>query len=249
MTTSTTTQPPLQMLVSKAKARGVTEQQLDAFFRNVRQRDDGCWQWMGTITNNGLPLFADCPPGRPGRLQAKSPMAHRTAFWWFKGRLYRYPYAKLIQTCGHKACVNPMHLQQKLVREAKPVELHTDTLTAIFSRVECVPMPPVDRPDDDELVGHCWRWTGDVNVSGYPTLEMLGHPRSLDVLVFAWFGTYLAGQSEATHLPLHKCEVRACLNPAHMRLVLAAERQAMAGRLRHATTEDVIVTSPVRVGR
>jgi len=223
MSTSTPTQPPIDLLAAKARSRGVTAEQLDAFFRHVKQRDDGCWQWMGPINNNGLPIFSDCPPGQPGHLPVRHPTAHRTAFWGFKGRLYRYPYAKLIQTCGHKACVNPMHLQQKLVREAKPVELHTDTLTAIFSRVTVSP------------ITGCWVWTGDVNISGYPTLELGGHPRALDVLVFAWFGTYLPGESEATHLPLHDCKVRTCLNPTHMDLVPAAEREALAGRLRHAT--------------
>ena len=220
MSTSTPTQPPIELLVAKAKARGVTVEQLDTFFRHVTHRDDGCWQWTGPINNNGLPLFSDCPEGRPGRLQVKQPMGHRTAWWWFRGRLYRYPYAKLLQTCGHRACVNPMHLQQKLVREAKPVELHTDTLTAIFRHIKVSP------------ITRCWVWMGNVNVSGYPTLEMGGHPRALDVLIYAWFNAYAEGESETTHLPLHTCQVRACLNPTHMELVPAADRQHLAGRLR-----------------
>ena len=216
----------VEQLVARAKAKGVTGEQLDAFFRHVRQRTDGCWQWLGQLTNSGSPLFADCPHNdrdpvtkkqRGRRINIKQPMAHRTAYYWFKGILRKYPRWKLVQTCGHRACVNPAHLRQVAVVEVQPVELHTGTLSQIFANVKVSP------------ITGCWVWTGHHNLTGYPVLEMNGHPRALDVLLYAWFVGYAAGEAEATHLPHHKCKVRACINPSHMELVPTVMRKRLAG--------------------
>lgn len=216
----------IEQLVERAKAKGVTGDQLVAFFRHVNRRQDGCWQWMGQLTNSGGPLFADCPSNERDpatgkqagrRINLKQPMAHRTAYYWFKGILRKYPRWKLVQTCGHKACVNPAHLRQVAVVEVPPVELHRDTLSQIFVNVQVSP------------ITGCWVWGGTRNVTGYPVLDMHGHPRALDVLLYAWFVGYAAGEAETTHLPLHKCRVRACINPSHMELVPTVMRRRLAG--------------------
>lgn len=237
-TTTSTPTPTIEEYVTKARAKGVTNQQLDHFFRHVEQLPSGCWQWTGSMNSNGLPLFPDCPGNtrdkatkrQQGRhlktkklvgdkwvySEMKQPTAHRTAYYWFKGVLMNYPKWKLIQTCGHRGCVNPAHLRQVRVVEVAPVTLHTDTLTAIFSRVTVTPETG------------CWTWTGDVNVSGYPVLEMGGHPRAIDVLCYGWFVGYGLGEAETTHLPLHHCGVRACIHPAHMELVPTHMRRQLA---------------------
>src|SRR5262245_36279039 len=190
----------------------VTEQQLVGFCSNVKI-EDGCWIWTGKRTTDGLPFFRDCPDG-PARLKTAAPMAHRTSYAWFRGRVLRYPYCKLVQTCGKKGCVNPVHLVQRRVRDKEPVALSAENLDTICSRIEV-------QGDG------CWRWTAETNNGGYAVIHYNGQLRSVDAITLEWFVGLPPGHSLDTDQIYHRCGHKACVNPLHYELVPSGTRKAL----------------------
>ena len=67
----------------------------------------------------------------------------------------------------------------------------------------------VDRSDDP---GACWMWTGYVRESGYGVVGIKGKEYKAHRV------SYLIehGRIENDRLVLHRCDVRACVNPAHL---------------------------------
>ena len=67
--------------------------------------------------------------------------------------------------------------------------------------------------------GTCWRWTGAHMRKGYGQLKTEGKVRSVHQLAYvSWVGDIPAG-----HEIDHTCNVRDCINPAHLEVVTHQE--------------------------
>ena len=79
--------------------------------------------------------------------------------------------------------------------------------------------PVTNRNDIDTVMRHveidpytgCWLWTGSIQTLGYGTIEVSG--RLWLAHRFSWT---MHHKVEPTALMLHTCDVRRCVNPAHL---------------------------------
>lgn len=78
---------------------------LERFVEKIQYREDGCWQWTGTITRKGYGLFH----------HHKMVAAHRWAFIHFRGSIPDQ--LQIDHLCRNRACVNPSHLDVVTNRE------------------------------------------------------------------------------------------------------------------------------------
>jgi len=62
----------------------------------VKEPNSGCWIWMGSMNKGGYGT-------------AKSTLAHRVVYGWFKGVFEKS--LDLMHLCHNRICVNPDHLQ------------------------------------------------------------------------------------------------------------------------------------------
>jgi hypothetical protein len=76
--------------------------QLERFEIKVNRSDSECWLWMGSLNQNGYPLFSG------GR-------AHRWSFEWFNGPIPKGMHVDHL--CRVRSCVNPEHLEAVTVSE------------------------------------------------------------------------------------------------------------------------------------
>lgn len=93
-----------------------------SFLANVLVLENGCWQWMGTITEDGYGRWGRFP--RPDGLSA---MAHRFVHqrcigWIPDGHQVDHTchdpkVCNLTDDCPHRRCVNPLHLKAVTARE------------------------------------------------------------------------------------------------------------------------------------
>jgi hypothetical protein len=99
-------------------------------------------------------------------------------------------------------------MARKRINAGKPLPFQPEPadLIRFLSRIELA-----DPPDDADVDGKCWIWTGHCDEQGYGQIKVKG--RAVWVHRFA---------QEAFRGPLshglevdHKCRVRNCCNPAH----------------------------------
>lgn len=67
----------------------------------------------------------------------------------------------------------------------------------------------VERPDDTDA---CWLWTGYISENGYGIFGIKG--RQYKAHRVSYFIEH--GRIDNDRLVLHRCDVRACVNPAHL---------------------------------
>ncbi len=72
----------------------------DRFWSKVNKLDDGCWEWMGSISLTGYGQFS-----RDG----KTMLAHRVAYIWAKGEIPEG--LEIDHLCRNRKCVNPSHME------------------------------------------------------------------------------------------------------------------------------------------
>lgn len=94
------------------------QEQFERFVSRVDVRDDGCWLWTGSLTNQGYgQLNGYWPNG-----DARGLLAHRVAWYLWNGEIpFGYTLDHLCHTndptcfaaaeCHHRRCVNPDHLE------------------------------------------------------------------------------------------------------------------------------------------
>lgn len=72
----------------------------DKILQNVSVKDNGCWIWLGSITNAGYGQM---------RHGTKMVSVHRTSYEVFKGKVPDG--LDIMHTCDVKRCANPEHLE------------------------------------------------------------------------------------------------------------------------------------------
>lgn len=76
-----------------------------------------------------------------------------------------------------------------------------------------------------EIGDDCWLWTGAVNTGGYPHICRKGQNYRVHRLTFA----LAYGELEAGMLVHHRCEVKRCVNPAHLEALTYSEHNKAHG--------------------
>jgi len=69
------------------------------FIKYIRHNENGCWEWVGAISNAGYGLFT----------LDKLMGAHRASYVLFKGVIFEG--LQIDHLCRNKICVNPDHLE------------------------------------------------------------------------------------------------------------------------------------------
>jgi hypothetical protein len=72
---------------------------IDRFFNYVEKKPDGCWVWIGKISNNGYGRFFT---------EGKSTAAHRYLYALKNGPFGNNQFA--LHKCDNRPCVNPDHI-------------------------------------------------------------------------------------------------------------------------------------------
>src|SRR5262249_34545304 len=81
----------------------------------------------------------------------------------------------------------------------------------------------------------CWLWTGSITRVGYGQFA-IKHGRNVSAHRFAWFLKHGSAPRRPLGV-LHRCDVRACVNPDHLWLGTQSDNlsdAALKGRLRRA---------------
>lgn len=86
----------------------------------------------------------------------------------------------------------------------------------------------------------CWLWTGMVTGNGYGMINMYKSSRCAHHVAWAM----MRGCADGLHI-MHSCDVRTCVNPAHLSLGTNAENAADRHRKGRSTIAGVTVTGPM----
>ena len=71
----------------------------------------------------------------------------------------------------------------------------------------------------------CWIWCGRIDTEGYGECKYNGAKRFTHRIAYAW----RTGKAPANRVIDHKCQQRACCNPAHLRAMTADRHNAKSG--------------------
>lgn len=117
------------------------------------------------------------------------------------------------RTCTFPDCENPLKVKGLCRR-------HYDRQAAGKPLKPLRPTEPVARfwsfVDKTET---CWKWTGGLTTGGYAQFTMSGEKSQCHRLAYQW----LVGPIPEGMLLDHKCHVRNCVNPKHLRPVTSKQ--------------------------
>ena len=112
----------------------------EAFLKNINKNNNGCWDWIGTITHEGYGRF---------KYNKKMITGQRYSYINYKGPIDKKLVVK--HSCINNACVNPEHLYLDKAGRFKPLPLKI-LFNNRFSKME----------NDG-----CWNWIGTIDPDGY----------------------------------------------------------------------------------
>lgn len=103
--------------------------------------DPGCWEWNGTIANNGYGVFT------AKHLGIRSGLVHRYSYEYFKEPI---PEGLLIRhKCDNPKCMNPDHLETGTYADNTRDMLERDRAAYWFKRTMCRNGHDLSDPDND----------------------------------------------------------------------------------------------------
>jgi len=72
----------------------------DRFWKKVRLRQHGCWEWQASVRKDGYGRFA---------INSKPELSHRIAYYLVSGPMPRE--LEIDHLCRNRLCVNPSHME------------------------------------------------------------------------------------------------------------------------------------------
>lgn len=171
----------------------IDEETKQRFWSKVDVRgEDDCWDWKAAISTSKN-VITKTGSWSPPRYSDLSTNVHKAAWQLTYGYISKD--VRVAHLCKNSLCCNPKHLV-------------ANTLTERFWR-------KVDKTPG-QGIGDCWMWKNRVSGSGYGQFRLdpkKGHQSASRV---SYLLTY--GEIPDNAVVCHRCDFRACCNPAHLYL-------------------------------
>lgn len=200
----------------------------------AKTEDDSCWEWQGTRDADGYGVVAISFNGKK-----KTYRAHRLAY--FLGNITQAPLDDnlvVCHTCDNRCCVRPDHLSLGTIqdnnRQRTERNPNTGQTQKRYRQKGTIEERFWARTIKTET---CWLWDGQKNESGYGLFKLNWKVVRAHRLAYELTNGPIPGGL----VVLHSCDVRACINPAHLSLGTRPDN------LRDAQRKGRLVYHPAKI--